>query len=62
MADLPDTSKVMVLNSNDEPMESFEGHLEEGDDPEEDQKIAEVVEEQQMDQEVEEDVREQQVD
>jgi len=52
----------MVVSSDDEPMEGFEGHLVEEDDVEEDKEIDEVVEEQQMDQEVDEDVAEQQVD
>ena len=46
VVDLPDTSKVAIVTYDDEPMEDFEGHLEEEDDLEEDQEIDEVVEEQ----------------
>jgi len=42
--DLPDTLEVMVVSSDDEPMEGLEGHLEEEDDLEERQEIDEVVE------------------
>ena len=37
--DLPDTPEIVVVSSKDEAMEHFEGHLEEDDDPEEDQDI-----------------------
>jgi len=36
VVDLSDIPKIMVVSSDDEPMEGFEGHLEEEDDPEED--------------------------
>jgi len=62
VVDLPDTLEVVVVSSNDEPMEGFEGHLEEEDDLGEDQDIDKVIEEQQMDQEVDEKVGKQQVD
>jgi len=62
VVDLPDTSKIVVVNSDDESMKGFEGHLEEEDDLKEDQEIDEVVEEQQMNHEVNEAVGEQQVD
>ena len=41
LVDLPDTLKIVVVCSDDEPMEGFEGHLEAKDDPEEDQEIDE---------------------
>ena len=47
----------MVVSSDDEPMEGFEGHLEEEDDPKEDQEIGEMIEEQQIDQKDDEEVR-----
>jgi len=61
VVDLPNTLKVVVVSSNDEPMQGFEGHLEEEDDPEKDQEIDEVVKDKQMDEEAEEDVGQQQV-
>jgi len=36
VVDLPDTPEIMVLSSDDEPVEGLEDHLEEGDDLEED--------------------------
>jgi len=62
VVDLLDTSEIMVVSFDDEPMEGFEGYLEKEDDPKEDQDIDELVEEQQMDQEVDDDMGEQQVD
>lgn len=56
--DLPDTSEIVVLSSDDELMEGFEDK----DDLEEDQEVDEIAEEQQMDQEVDEAVGKQQVD
>ena len=35
VVDLPDTSEIMVISSDDEPIEGFEDHQEEDDDPEE---------------------------
>ena len=35
VVDLPNTPEIMIVSSDDEPMEGFEGHLEEEDDPEE---------------------------
>ena len=49
VVDLPDTPEIVVLSSNDELMEGVEDHLEDEDDPEEDQEIEEVREEQQID-------------
>jgi len=43
MVDLLDMPEIMVASSDDEPMEDFEGHLEDKDDPEEEQKVDEVV-------------------
>ena len=62
MVDLLDTSEIMVISSDDEFMEGLEDCLEEENDPEKDQEIDEIVEEQQMDQEVDEVVGEQHVD
>ena len=39
VVDLPDTPKIVVLSSDNEPMEGFEDE----DDLEEDQKIDEIV-------------------
>ena len=58
VVDLSDIPEFVVVSSNDEPIEDFEGHLEEEDDLDEDQEIDKVVEEQQMDQEVQKDVGE----
>ena len=46
----------MVVNSDDEATEGFEGHLEEEDNPQGDQKIDEAVVEKQVDHEVDETV------
>ena len=54
VVDPPGTPEIMVLSSKDEAIEGFEGHLEEDDDPEEDQDITEAMVEQQWDQEIEE--------
>ena len=35
VVDLLDTSEIVVLTSDDEPMEGLENHLEEEDDPKE---------------------------
>ena len=59
VVDLPDTPKIVVVSSQDEAMEGFEGHLEEEHDPEEDQAIDEAVMEQQWDQKIDEMVVEQ---
>jgi len=37
--------EIVVLNSDDEPMQGLEDHLVEKDDPEEDQEIDKIVEE-----------------
>jgi len=58
VVDLPDTLEFVVVSSDNEPMDGFEDK----DDPEEDQEINEIVEEQQMDQEVDKVVGEQQID
>jgi len=57
VVDLPDTPKIVAVSSDDEPMDGFEGYLEEEDD----QEINEVVDEQQMDHEVDKAARKQQV-
>jgi len=54
--DLLDTPEIVVVSSGDE------GHLEEEDDPEEDQDIDEAVVEQQWDQEIDEMIVEQQAE
>ena len=36
VVDLPDAPKVVVVSFDSEPMEGFEGHLEEEDNPKED--------------------------
>jgi len=46
VVDLPDTPEIVVVSFDDEPMAGFEDHLEEDDNPEENHKIDEVVEEQ----------------
>ena len=46
VVDLPDTPKIMVLRYDDKPMEGLKDHLEEEDDPDEDQEIDEIMEEQ----------------
>ena len=51
VADLSDTPEIMVASFDDEPMQGFEGHLKEEDDPEE----------QQIDWEIDEEVGEQEV-
>ena len=61
VVDLRDTSEIIVVSSDDEPMEGFESYLKEKYDPEEDQEIDEAVVEQQVDHEVDKTVREQQV-
>ena len=61
VVDLPDTLEIVVVSSDDEPMEGFEGNLEEEDDLDNDQEIDEVVEEQQIDQKIDEIVKEQQM-
>jgi len=43
MVDLPETPEIVVVSSEDDGMEGFEGHLEEEDDPEEDQDIDKAV-------------------
>ena len=48
----------MVLSPDDEPMEGLEDHLDDEDDPKEDQQIAKLVMEQHMGQEVDEVVEE----
>ena len=50
--DLPDTPEIMVLSSDDKPMEGLADHLEEKDDLEEDQEIDKIVEEQPIDEEI----------
>jgi len=62
VVDLSDTREILVVSSEDEAMEGFEGHTEEEDDPEEDQDIDEAVMEQQWNQEIDEMVVEQQVE
>ena len=54
VVDLPNTPEIVVVSSEDEAMEDFEGHLEK-----EDQDIDEAVMEQQWDQEIDEMVVEQ---
>jgi len=62
VVDLPDTPEIVVVSFEDDAMEGFEGHLEEEDDPEEDQDINEAVVEQRLDQEIDEVVVEQLVE
>ena len=52
VVDLPDALEIVIVSSDDEPMEGFKGHLAEEDDTKEDQEINEVVVEQQVDQEI----------
>ena len=59
VVDLHDTPKIMVFSPDDEPMEGLEDHLKDEDNPEEDQEIYEVAEEQQINQEIDETVGEQ---
>jgi len=59
---LPKTLEIAVVSSEDTAMEGFEGHLEEEDNPEEDQDIDEAMVEQQWDQDIDEMVVEQQVE
>jgi len=54
VVDLLDTSEIMVISSDDELMEGLEDCLEEENNPEKDQEIDEIVEEQQIDQEIDE--------
>ena len=42
MVDLHDTLEIVVVSFDDEPIQGFEGHLEEEDDLEEDQQIDEL--------------------
>ena len=51
---LTDTPEIAVVSSEDEAIEGFDGHLEEEDDPEEDQNVNEAVLEQQWDQDIDE--------
>ena len=46
VVDLPDTPEIVILSFEDEAMEGFKSHMEEKDDPEEDQDIDEAVVEQ----------------
>ena len=43
VVDLPDIPEIVVVSYEVEAMEDFEGHLEEEDDPKEDQDIDEAV-------------------
>ena len=46
VVDLPDTPEIVVINSEDEAIEDFKGHLEKEDDPEGDRNIDEAMVEQ----------------
>jgi len=59
VVDLSDTPEIVVLSPDDAPIEGLEDHLEEVDDPEEDQEVDKVVGEQQIDKEIDEVVGEQ---
>jgi len=61
VVDLPNTLEIVVVSFEDEAMEGFEAHLEEEEDPEEDQDIDKAVMEQQRDQEIDKMLVEQQV-
>jgi len=49
VVDLSDTQEIVVVSFEDEDIEDFRGHLEEEDDPKEDQDIDKVEVEQQWD-------------
>ena len=54
MVDLLNATEIVVLGSDNEPMEGLEDHIEEETDHEKDQEIEEIVEKQQIDQEIDE--------
>ena len=62
IVDLSDTPEIVVVSSEDEATEDFEGHLEKEDDPEEDKDIDEAVVEQQWDHKIDEMIVKQQVE
>ena len=59
VVDLLDAPEIVVLSPNDKPMEGLDDHLEEEDNPDEDQEIDEIVKEQPINEEIAEAVGEQ---